>query len=187
MKMISLNNHSSILNTLLLALIFHTALCRITTSEKRTLLLAEDASRLTRNEAKATRRYDYMSIFGSSKPDDDGIVDVSNVEQETTAPATTTTLTTTSTSTTTTTTTTLSSTTSTTNKNMIQSLHELIQTQPHLTPTSDNPTSIQLSRKENINSFLDGMSVMNDNGPNPRDVSNAFGSRPKAMLNSFRA
>eukprot|EP00956_Cyclotella_meneghiniana_P010978 scaffold15382_cov104-Cyclotella_meneghiniana.AAC.4 len=104
--------------------------------------------------------------------------DVSNVQLENTAPTTTTTSTTTTTTT---------SSTTTTEKNMIQSLHELIQTQPHLTPTSDDPTSIQLSRRENINSFLDGMSVMNDNGPNPRDVSNAFGNRPRAMLNSFRA
>ena len=175
MKMIGVNNYSLILNTLFLA----SALSRITTtSEKRALLLAEDASRLTRDEVKTTRRYDYMSIFGSIQSDED---DVSNVSQENTAPTTTTT------STTTTTTTTTTSSTTTTENSMIQSLHELIQTQPHLTPTSDDPTSIQLSRRENINSFLDGMSVMNDNGPNPRDVSNAFGNRPRAMLNSFRA
>eukprot|EP00956_Cyclotella_meneghiniana_P024101 scaffold48075_cov39-Cyclotella_meneghiniana.AAC.3 len=161
MKMIGVNNYSLILHSLFLALTIHAALSRITTtSEKRALLLAEDASRLTRDESD--------------------VDDVSNVSQENTAPTTTTT------STTTTTTTTTSSTTIT-EKNMIQSLHELIRTQPHLTPTSDDPTSIRLSRRENINSFLDGMSVMNDNGPNPRDVSNAFGNRPRAMLNSFRA
>ena len=74
------------------------------------------------------------------------------------------------------------------NKTILQSLYDLIQNNyiSDLISLSDDVTSIPLLRREDVNSFVDGMMEMDDSGPNARDVSNAFVG-PDSVLNSFGA
>jgi hypothetical protein len=153
--------HKSI-RALLLAVCIHDVSSRIVATEKRSLLLLEDASRISRNEVKETKIQDYISIFGQQE---NAIIVYTDVftQQEATDEQ------------------------EVTNKTMIQSLYELIEDHSDLAPTTDDPTSIMLLRRESVNSFVDGRSEMNDSGPNARDVSNAFGNGPSSILNSFGA
>ena len=193
--MTTIHRHQRHISVFFLATYIPECACRI--SSKRSLLLAENASRTSRNESEQTKTYDYISIFGSQQ-DTQAYSDIFSMDTQTrtsttASPETTKTsqqdtsviysdFFTAHTQNTTSTTETLE-----TNKTILQSLHKLINQRPDLVSVSDDPTSIMLLRRESTNSFLDGMSAMDDSGPNARDVSNAFGNGPSSILNSFAA
>ncbi|KAL7514384.1 hypothetical protein ACHAXN_011661 [Cyclotella atomus] len=143
----------------------HQAASRITPPDHRSLLLEEDASRLRHYEFEETKHHDYISIFGSQQ---DTTISYSEAFSQTVTGAT-------------------ETTSQAENQTMIHSLHGMIEERTDLSSTSDDPTSIMLLRRERMNSFVDGLSEMNDGGPNARDVSNAFGNGPDSILNSFGA
>jgi hypothetical protein len=137
----------------------HTRGSSISKPSDRSLLLSEEASRVPHSEADQIKTYDYISIFGQSGASTSTFYKYDEFFTETAATQT--------------------------QSNMIQSLHSLIENRPDLDAPTDDPTSIMLLRRE-TNSFADGMSVMDDNKPNARDVSNAFVG-PDSVLNSLGA
>lgn len=145
----------------------HQAASRIPPPDQRSLLIEEVASRLRQNEFEEAKQHDYISIFGSQQ---NAIISYSETFSQTTAE-----------------TSTEMTHQATENKTTIHSLHNMIEERTDLFATTDDPTSIMLLRREGINSFVDGLSEMDDSGPNARDVSNAFGSGPNSILNSFGA
>jgi hypothetical protein len=156
----------------------HVGLKKLALSE-RALLLSEVESRANHNEVEETTVQDYLSIFGSKEEFTFTYSDIFSTHHETLSIAS-------SASQTSPSTTSLAQ-DEATQSTLIQSLHELIKHRSDLSSTSDDPTSIMLLRREGTNSFLDGMSAMDDSGPNARDVSNAFGRGPSSILNSFGA
>ncbi|KAL7476522.1 hypothetical protein ACHAW6_002381 [Cyclotella cf. meneghiniana] len=156
----------------------HLGIRKLAFSE-RALLLSEAESRANHNEVEETRVQDYLSIFGSQDEFTFTYSDIFSAHHKTQSATSSASQTS-------------SSTTSlvhdeTTQSTLIQSLHDLIKHRSDLSSSSDDPTSIMLLRREGTNSFLDGMSAMDDSGPNARDVSNAFGKGPSSILNSFGA
>ncbi|KAL3790289.1 hypothetical protein HJC23_002915 [Cyclotella cryptica] len=145
----------------------------------RLLLLSEVESRANHHVVEETRVQDYISIFGSQEEFTFAYSDIFSTQHETQSI--------TSSASQISTHTTFPTQDEATESTLLQTLHEMIENRSDLSSTSDDPTSIMLLRREGTNSFLDGMSAMDDSGPNARDVSNAFGNGPSSILNSFGA